>query len=101
MIENKYGIKEIVLYPTAICYCPLGNDWYSNNFEVIMEVKDNIPDYCEVEKWLDENIRGKSLIIEDVLDKFYQYLQKNYNPIKVEVQSIVDDAKHFPVKVKR
>ena len=99
MIKNKYGIKEITMFPTAICFCPLGNDWYKNQFEVKMQVNQNIPDYCEVEKWLDENICGKSLIIEEAVKKFHDYLVENYTPITVEIKSSVNDAKHFPVQV--
>ena len=101
MLKNEYGIKEIIMYPKVICYCPLGNDWYSNSFEVYMKVKQSIPDYCEIEKWLDKNMRGKSLIIEDAIEMFYKYLSETYSPIAIEVSSYVEDAKHFPVRVKR
>ena len=99
MVMNEYGVKRIIMYPEAICYCPLGNDWYTNKFEVMMKVNDVIPDYCEVEKWLDKNIRGKSLIIEDALEKFRKYLTETYSPAFIEITSSVEDAKHFPVRV--
>ena len=99
MLRNEYGVKNITMYPEAICYCPLGNDWYTNKFEVTMQVNDVIPDYCEVEQWIDENIRGKSLIIEDALKKFREYLSETYNPAIFEVVSSVTDAKHFSVRV--
>lgn len=100
MIDNEYGIKEIVMYPVAICFCPLGNDWYKNQFEVKMQINQKIPDYCEIERWLDENIRGKSLIIEDAVNKFYSFLIETYKPVLIEIKSYVNDAKHFPVEVK-
>ena len=99
MIDNDYGVKRITMYPEAICYCPLGHDWYTNKFEVMMKVNDVIPDYCEVEKWLDKNIRGKSLIIEEALEGFREYLEETYRPTALEIISSVYDAKHFPVKV--
>ena len=99
MMKNEYGVKKVTMYPEAICYCPLGGDWYTNKFEVRMQIKDVIPDYCKVEEWLDENIRGKSLIIEDALKKFREYLSETYRPIALEVISSVNDAKHFPVRV--
>lgn len=101
MINNKYGIKEITMYPTATCFCPLGGDWYENQFEIVMQPSQLIPDYCKVDEWLDENIRGKSLIIEEAVNKFYEYLQETYQPKSVHVFSNVDNAKHFPVRVKK
>ena len=99
MVKNEYGVRRITMYPEAICYCPLGKDWYTNKFEVVMTVKDMIPDYCEVEEWLDENLRGKPLIIEDAIDRFREYLSETYSPASLEITSTVDDAKHFPVRV--
>lgn len=99
MMSNDYGVKSITMYPSAKCYCPLGKDWYTNEFEVKMQVKDAIPDYCEVEAWLDENIRGKSLIIEEAVSKFRQYLEGTYSPASLMVSSSVCDALHFPVVV--
>ena len=99
MIRNDYGVRTLKMYPSAKSYCPLGKDWYTNEFEVKMQVKDAIPDYCEVEAWLDENIRGKSLIVEEAVSKFRQYLETTYSPVTLEVTSSVCDALHFPVIV--
>lgn len=99
MVKNEYGVKRVTIYPEAICYCPLGKDWYTNKFEASMAVGEVIPDYCEVEKWLDENIRGKSLIIEDAVARFRKYLTETYSPVALEVTSSVKDAKHFPVRI--
>lgn len=100
MISNeKYQIREINMYPTAICFCVLGNDWYKNQFHVKMQPHFFIPDYCDIEKWLDDNIRGKSLIVEEAVSIFYDYLIEKYHPIMLEIKSHVEDAKHFPVEV--
>ena len=99
MLKNEYGVKRITMYPEAICYCPLGNDWYTNKFEVKMNVKELIPDYCEIEKWLDKNIRGKSLIIEYALEMFRKYLIETYMPVSIKITSYVENAKHFAVRV--
>ena len=100
MISNeKYQIKEINMYPIAICFCPLGDDWYKNKFQVRMQPNLIIPNYCDIEEWLDDNIRGKSLIIEDAVNLFYNYLIEEYKPVALEIKSHVEDAKHFPVEV--
>ena len=102
MISNsKYQIREINMYPTAVCFCPLGGDWYKNQFQVKMQPNLFIPDYCDIEEWLDNNIRGKFLIIEEELTLFYDYLNEMYEPVSLEIKSKVEDAKHFPVEVSK
>ena len=98
-IKNEYGVKSITMNPTAKCYCPLGKDWYTNEFEVKMQVQDIIPDYCEVERWVDEHLSGQSLIIEEAIKLFRQHLEETYSPVSLEVSSTVKDAKHFGVRV--
>lgn len=99
-IENKQGISMIILKPKAHCYCPLGDDWYTNELEINIQVDKYFPDYCDVEKYLNENIRGKSLIIEDVVDMIYEYIKTEYQPKDLEVKSYVNDVtSHSPVIV--
>ena len=58
MITNKYGIKTIQISSKAKCYCPLGKDWYTNNFTIFFQVGEIIPDYCEMDKFIDDNRRS-------------------------------------------
>ena len=99
MLENAQGIREIVMYPTALCYCPLGKDWYHNQFKVTMRPDRFFPDYCDVQAWIEDNIDGHPHIIEDAVDQLYDYLSETYEPMSLEVKSHVDDAGHFPVTV--
>lgn len=98
MVENTYGISSINFSPTAKCFCPLGKDWYTNNFDVTFVPDEHIPDYCEVDKWIDENINRKELIIEAAVAALYDYLNDTYAPHTLVVSSHVKDAKHCPVK---
>ena len=100
MIKNEQKIKQIIMRPKAICYCPLGNDWYTNNFKISFFPDKTFPDYCDIEKYLNENIRGKKLIIEDAINILYQYLQVTYQPKELQVVSEIYDAEsHSPVTV--
>lgn len=100
MIKNEQKIKQIIMKPKAICYCPLGDDWYTNDFRINFFPDEIFPDYCDIEKYLDENIRGKKLIIEDAVNMLYQYLQVTYQPKKLQITSEICDAKsHSPVTV--
>lgn len=99
MVQNKYGIKNVTIKARAKCFCPLGNDWYTNKFDIEIGVADCIPDYIDVDKWIAENINGKSMIIEEAVSKVHQYIMDGYKPHSCSVCSHVDDAAHSPVTV--
>lgn len=96
--ENKQNITKISFSQNIQCYCPLGNDWYTNHVFVEMQLGNVVPDYCEVDEFT-RSIAGKSLIIEDVVNAVYEYLISEYSPKYLYVKSVVDDAKHIPVSV--
>lgn len=99
MVENTYEIKEIQIKSTAKCFCPLGKDWYTNNFTIQFAPGEHIPDYCEMDKWIDQNINGKELIIEAAVSMLHTYLKETYKPLDVIVESHVTDARHSEVSV--
>ena len=68
-----------------------------NRFKVSVFPRDCYFDYLDVEKFIKEEIEGKSLTIEGACKKLYDYLKKDVEDIQVE--SHVNDATHFPVKV--
>ena len=100
-IENTQAIRVIVMKPTAITKCKIGQDWYKNELEIKMMPDRYYPDYMEVEKWIMENIDGKELNIEDVVDMIYTYI-KSYGPLAVNVIDRVTGNKvHFDVVVEK
>lgn len=101
MIENKQGITEIIMTPSVICKCAIGQDWYTNNFTITFVPKNHYPDYMEVDEWLNENLRGRELNIEDAVEQMGKYLLR-YEPLSLTVETEVKDVlTHFPVKVKK
>ncbi len=96
--ENVQGITEISFTQNVQCFCPLGNDWYTNQLSVTMIPDKIIPDYCDVDDFI-RSLSGKELIIEDVIKQVFDYIKKEYNPKSIKVQSQVNDAKHLPVCV--
>lgn len=56
------------------CFCPIGKADYTNNFTVTITPKKWIPDYCEIDKFIREQLDGKSLVIEDAACKLKQWL---------------------------
>ena len=99
MVENTFGINDITIESKAKCYCPLGQDWYTNQFTVNFYPGRYIPDYCEMDNWITANINGKSMIIEEAVARLYEYLRDTYMPIELCVESYVDDAKHSAVTI--
>jgi len=95
---NAQKITEIAFSQNIQCFCPLGNDWYTNQLEVTFTPSDIIPDYCDVDDFT-RSLGGKALIIEDVVNAVYEYIVSNYNPVNLCVVSKVNDAKHMPVIV--
>lgn len=96
--KNVQGISKVSFKQNVQCFCPLGNDWYTNQLGVDMQMGETIPDYCEVDDFI-RSISGKSLIIEDVVQQVYEYFENTYHPKALYVESYVDDAKHLPVTV--
>lgn len=95
---NRQGITQIKFTQDIQCFCPLGNDWYTNHVTVEFEPTSIIPDYCEIDDFT-RSLGGESLIIEDVVNTIYDYMNKSYQPNMLRVTSYVDDAKHMPVTV--
>lgn len=101
MIKNEYKINEISIDATAKCFCPLGKDWYTNQFTVNMTPSGFIPDYCEIDAFIKDEINGKHFIIEAAVAMLYEHITEKYRPASLEVLSYVDDAAHSAVTVRR
>lgn len=99
-IENVQGITNIVMKPRAVCFCPLGDDWYTNEFKITFVPDKFYPDYCDIEKFLNDEVRGKILIIEDAVCKVHKHIKETYEPKNLIVTSFVNDVtSHSPVMV--
>ena len=60
-----------------------------------------IPDYLEVQQFIKENINDQRLIIEDAVAILYDYLSKTFQPLTLCVESLVTDARHPEVTVRK
>ena len=99
MIENIYKVKSIEIEASAKCFCPLGPDWYTNQFCIYMDPGQKIPDYCDIDRWIRENLNGQSLIIEDATNRLYQHVMKEYEPFFCSIDNCVEDARHSKVTI--
>ena len=101
-IENKEEIKKIIMKPTVITKCKIGQDWYKNNLEITFVPDEYYPDYMKLESWIMKNLDGKELNIEEVTDLVYDYLKTTYEPFELHVKDYVYGNKvHFDVIVEK
>lgn len=99
MVKNNYDIRKIIIKRTVQCLCTLGKDWYTAKIAIEFMPGENIPDYCELDKWIAENINGHEMIIEEAVHKIHEYITKTYDPVLLTVEADVEDAIHSAVKV--
>lgn len=99
-LENKENVREIIMYPTAYTKCQIGQDWFMNRFEVHFFPNKCYPDYMEVANFIQENIEGKELNIEQAAEVIRNFLESEYNPKKVTVINHIRECRtHFDVDV--
>lgn len=118
MFKNTQGISSITFSPRKSCHniCPLGQEYvnritpegkepvpahYTNHFTIVMEPEELVPDYCDIEDWIDEHLSNQTLIIEDCVEMLYNYIYETYSPYSLLVQSQVADAVHGPVVIQK
>lgn len=116
MFENTQQISYITFRPRNGCHniCPLGQEYvnrttpegkvpvpahYTNFFTIQMKCNELVPDYCDIEEWINDNLSNQTLIIEDCVKMLFDYIWTTYKPEHLEVMSKVDDAVHGPVEV--
>lgn len=95
--ENKYNIKTIKMYKKIHNLCTIGQDWFTNDIEIVFTPDKIIPDYIEVDNAIQE-LEAKELVIEEVVNNILEML-KEYQPKYISVKSKVNDAMHLPVEV--
>lgn len=97
--RNVMGITKIKFEKDVHCYCPLGESWCTYHIMVTMLPTDTIPDYCEIEQYIDKEVDNKEMTIESATAAVKDYLFSMYDMAMVRVSTSCADAKHFPVMV--
>lgn len=102
MIKNEQRITKITMKLTAITKCKIGQDWYEHRLDICFVPDDCYPDYMEEKKWIMDNIDGKELNIEEVVDIIYKHLSNEYAPKELHIKDYIFGNKvHFDVIVER
>lgn len=98
-IENKEKVTRIVMKPTAVAKCKIGQDWYKMAFEAEFIPGDCYPDYIEVNDFVMNELDGKELNIEEAASMLYEMLMA-YKPRFLQVTNHIKGCKtHFDVDV--
>jgi len=100
-MTNTFGHIEIEMHPSAKCFCTLGQQWYQADMTVLMVPGDEVPDYCEVQQFIREEMDGRNLIIEEAVTVLFNHLINEYEPVSLMVEARVGPGLHFPVAVRR
>lgn len=85
-IENKYKVNELTYEASAFVYCPMGNDW--GHIDIFAKIKPNkyLPDYCDIDNFIEKNIEGKTLITEAVGFEVYNFIKNEIEPERLSVK---------------
>lgn len=99
-IKNTQKITHIKMNPIAFAKCEIGGDWYKNELEIDFVPEECYPDYTYVQEWIMTNIDGKTLNIEDVVERVYNFVKETYAPARLKVIDTVNGCRtHFNVIV--
>lgn len=96
--ENTYNVGSITNTHNIVCFCPLGNDFYSAEVKVTVERPKFIPDYLDTDAYI-EKLAGGEHIIEDLTDNIAQHFLSETEADHVTVSAYVENAKHSPVEI--
>jgi hypothetical protein len=97
--NNTMGISEIAFTHTVQCVCAIGKSLCTYDMVVEMVPGKVIPDYLEVQEFMDNEVHMHFLTMEDATAAVANYLDLNYLPVSGTVSCLCDDARHFPVRV--
>ena len=97
--KNTMGISEIAFAHTVQCVCAIGKSLCTYDMVVEMVPDEVIPDYLEVQEFMDNEVHMHFLTMEDATAAVADYLNEAYSPASGTVSCLCSDARHFPVRV--
>lgn len=99
-IKNTQKISKIVMKPWTIFKCQIGQDWFKNDLEIEFFPNEFYPDYMDIVKYIQTELDGSEMNIEDMLEKLYNFLVVTYEPTYLRItDNVIDSKTHFNVTV--
>lgn len=96
--KNKQGITQITMHKDVKLFCPMGQDWYTAEICINLTPGEWIMDYCDIDLFID-SLEGDNLIIEDLIETIFDYIDEECCPTWLRVEAEVNNAAHMPVVV--
>lgn len=97
-MRNSEDISKVTLTKQIKAWCPIGKQGYLANVTVEVLPVDEIPDYCKLDKELD-NINGEALIIEELATEVYAIAKAAFGNAPAKATVDVKESAHMPVTV--
>ncbi len=85
IIKNIYKVKRISYHANAFTRCPIGKEWGRMFIEINAELGDQIPNYCDIDTFIQKEIDNHCFIIEEVGYKVYEFVKQLCNPKQLQV----------------
>ena len=99
-IENTQNISKIMMRPWTIFKCQSGQDWFKNDWEIEFIPDKFYPDYMDIVKYIQTELDGSEMNIEDMLQSLYIFLFVEYKPKYIKItDTVVESKTHFSVTV--
>jgi hypothetical protein len=100
-MKNTQKISKITLKKDALVKCKLGEDWYTASLTLVMYPDDEIPDYRDVATFIEQEVSGKLMTIEDVMEAVATFIMTTYQPHFLSTVAEVSNSNHPYVLVER
>lgn len=84
-MENKYKLKYIKYTANAFTRCPIGKEWGRMFIEINAEMGSEVPDYCDIDTFIQTEIDGHILMLEEVGCKVYDFFKQLCQPKHLSV----------------
>ena len=84
-MKNIYKVKNIKYTANVFTKCPIGKEWGHMFIEIYADMGEEIPDYCDIDNYIQTEIDGNILMLEEVGHKVYTFFKELCNPIHLRV----------------
>ena len=100
-MKNTQKISKITLKKDALVKCKLGEDWYTAELAITMWPAEEIPDYRDIGTFIEQEVSGKLMTIEDVMEAVATFIMTTYQPHFLSTVAEVSNSNHPYVLVER
>ena len=86
-IPNSFNIKKVHWESKEVeCFCPLGQDWCTHKFVIDTELCRYNFDFYLLDDWINENIAGHKMTMEESAHTLYAFIVKEIEPCDLSVK---------------